>query len=288
MAAIDNTSLAATIDEVWDHSVLDAKYATAVIMPRVMNKSGLVEKSGDIIHLPIQKKVVVGSVSAAGVFTPDAQTLTQVDLTVNTWKYVAEETLDQAEAQSFYSPESDFPTRAGKGLAVDYDTALAALYSDITTNVVGSEANPSTFDDTPLLAAMQKVEDSNIDIEGNMSWILPPIAFYGGLYKLDRFTDADKTGLPKSVLTSGFRTQLLGIPAYRATSTILTTVNSNCLKAFLLHKETFAIGMSIKNKFKRAERTAGLVLSTVCVMQSLYGVKTVREDHSCLLNIKNS
>lgn len=288
MAALDNTSLAATIDEVWDHDVLDARYANAVIVGRVLNKSGLVEKSGDIIHIPIKKRRVIGTVAAGGGFTPDAQTLTQVDLTVNTWKYVSDETLDQAEAQSYYSPESDFPKGAGAVFGEDNDTALGALHGDITTNVVGTEANPVTFDDTPLLAAVQKLADTNIAKPGmfdSLSWILPPIAYYGGLFKLDRFTDADKAGLPKSVLTTGFRSPILGIPGYE--STLLTTVGS-ATKAFLLHKETFAIGFSIKNKTKRADRTAGLVLSSVIVMQSLYGVKTVRENHAVKINIKNS
>lgn len=284
MAALGNTELAATIDEVWDLTVLDARYAASVLMPRILNKSDKVARSGDIIHIPIKKRRVVGSVAAGGGFTPDAQTLTQVDVTVDTWKYVSDETTDQAEAQSYYDPESDFPKGAGAALAEDYDGAIAGLYTGLTSNIIGNTDTGSVFDDSMMLAGMLRLSDRNIPKNG-LSFALPPIAFYGGLFKLERFTNADITGFPKSVLTTNFRFPLLGIPAYE--STLLKTVTS-ITKGLLFHKEAFAIGMSINNVVKRAERTAGLVLSNVIVMSGLYGVKTVREDHACLINIKTT
>lgn len=288
MAQLTNTELSATIDEVWDLSVMEARYAESVLMPRIMNKSDLVKKSGDTIHIPIKKRLVVGTVSASGGFTPDAQTLTQVDVAINTWKYVSNETLDQTEAQSYWSPESDFPKDAGKVLAEDYDSAIAALYSGFTSNIVGREDNPSVFDDDAILSSMLKLADRNIP-RNSLSFILPPIAFYLGLFKIDRFTDADKSGLPKNVLTSNFRFPLLGVPAYE--STLLSTVgagSTQVVKGLLLHKEALAIAMQLNNKFKRADATAAAKLSTIVVMESLYGVKTVREDHGVVINIRNS
>ena len=282
MGALTNTELAATIDEVWDLTTLEARYAAAVIMPRILNKSDNVSRSGDIVHIPIKKKRVVGSVTAAGAFTPDAQTVTQVDVTVDTWKYVSDETTDQAEAQSYYDPASDFPEGAGKALGEDYDGAIANLYTNLTSNIVGNVSAGSVFDDSLMLASMLKLANLNVP-KASLSYVLPPIAFYGGLFKLERFTNADITGFPKTVLTTNFRFPLLGIPAYE--TTLLKTV-TDITKGFLLHKEAFAIAMSINNKIKRSERTAGLVLSNVVVMQGLYGVKTVREDHACLINIK--
>lgn len=288
MAQLTNTELNATIDEVWDLTVMEARYQESVLMPRIMNKSDLVKKSGDTIHIPIKKRLVVGTVSASGGFTPDAQTLTQVDVSINTWKYVSNETLDQAEAQSYWSPESDFPKDAGKVLAEDYDSAIAALYPNLVSNVVSREDNPGAFDDDAILSSMLKLRDRNVPLNG-LSFILPPIAFYLGLFKIDRFTDADKSGLPKSALTTNFRFPLLGVPAYESTLlSIVGTGPSAAVKGFLLHKETLAIAMQLNNKFKRAEATAAAKLSTIVVMESLYGVKTVREDHGVLINIRNS
>lgn len=286
MAQLTNTQLSATIDEVWDLDVLQARYAAAVIMPRVLNRSDLVKKSGDTIHIPVKKRLVVGTVASDGGFTPDAQTISQVDVSINTWKYVSNETLDQTEAQSYWSPESDFPKDAGAVLGEDYDGAIATLHTGLTSNVVGSEANPAPFDDSVMLAAMLKLADRNIP-KNALSFILPPIAFYLGLFKLDRFTDADKAGLPKNVLTTNFRFPLLGVPAYE-TTLLKTPGGTTAIKGFLLHKETFAIGMQLNNKFKRAEATAAAKFSTIVAMESLYGVVTVREDHGVVLNIRNS
>lgn len=286
MAILSNTELSATVDEVWDLTVLQARYANAQIMPRILNKSDLVKKSGDTIHIPIKKRQVVGTVTTGGAFTPDAQTLTQVDVSINTWKYVSNETLDQTEAQSYWSPESDFPKDAGAALAEDYDSAIAALHSNITSNVVGDPNSPPAFDDTAMLAAFMKLADRNIPRQ-SLSFILPPAAFYNGLFKLDRFTTANQTGLDKSVLQTNYRFPLLGVPAYETTLlTQVTGTGATAYKAFLLHKEALAIAMQLNNKFKRAETTAAAKLTTIIVMESLYGVRTVREDHAVVINVR--
>lgn len=284
MAQTTNTTNAAVIDEVWDLTVLQARYEGAVIMPRVLNKSDLVKRSGDIIHIPIKKRKVVGTVAADGGFTSDAQTLSQVDVVVNTWKYVSDETLDQTEAQSYWSPESDFPEDAGKALAEDYDTAIASLYADLTSNVVNTEADPKPVADDTILEAFLKLRKRQIPLKG-LSFILPPEGWYRGLFKLERFTDADKSGQGKNTLISGARFQLFGVPGYESTL-LQTPTGTSAIKGFLLHKETFAIAMQMNNKFKRADATAAGRLSSIVVMESLYGVKTVREEHSCLINIQ--
>ena len=265
----------------------DARYANAVIMPRVLNKSGLVSKSGDIIHLTYKLRYTVGDVTAAtGAFTPQTITPTSVAVTVDQWRQVAIETVDRATAQSFWDPESDFPKDAGRAMAEDYDDKIADLYSNLTSNVVGDVTNPGIFDDIQMLEAMLKLADRNIP-KDSLSFILPPVAFYRGICTKPAFRDADKTGLPKSVLTTNFRLPLLGIPAYE--STLLNTSGNELAKAaFLIHKHTFAIGMQKNNEIKRAEGTAAGKLSYIMVLNSLYGVTTFREDHGALIYIRVS
>ena len=284
MASLSTTELNATTDEKWDHDLDDARYQAGVILNRVLNKSALVKQSGDIVNLTYKPKLTVNTVGSNGTFTPTAYTLTNVQVAVNVHQYVAIETEDRAKAASFWDPESDFPKDAGLALGESYDTALAALYTDLTSNVIGDSTNPAPFDDVPVRTALLKLRDRNIPIE-DLSFILPPIAFYLGLFTQDRFTDADKAGLPKNVLTTNFRFPLLGVPAYETTK---VAVSGTAYKGLLLHKSTFAIAMQLNNKYARAERTAALVFSAVAAVESLYGVKTFREDHGVLINIRNS
>ena len=286
MASFSTTELNATIDEKWNMDVDDARYDAAVIMPRIMNKSDLVKKSGDIINLTYKSKYTVGAVGANGAFVPQVFTPTNVAVTINQHRQVAIEIEDRAAAQSFWDPDSDFPKDAGRAMAVDYDTAIAALHSDLVSNVVGDATTPTPFDDVQMRVAMLKLSDRTIP-KDDLSFILPPIAFYLGIAAQPTFVDANKSGLPKNVLTTNFRFPLLGIPAYE--STLVATTNGTVTrKGFLIHRSTFAIGMQKNNEIKRAERTASLVFSYVVAMQSLYGVRTFREDHGCVINIRNS
>ena len=278
----DNTALNSTIDEKWDMDLEEARYANAVIMPRITNRSSIVKKSGDTINVTVKGKYAANDVGSGGSLTTQTISLTSVPILIDKHKEVTAETEDKAMAQSFWNPESDFPVDAGKAMAEQVDTDIANLYSDLTTNVIGSEASPVEFDDVPLRAAMLKLADLNIPLT-ELSWLLPPVAFYKGLFTQDRFTDADRAGLPKNVLTTNFRFPLLGVPAFE--STLLATVGES-RKAMLLHKSAMAIAMQLNNTFKRADRTASLVLSSVVSVNSLYGVKTIREDHGVLVNVK--
>jgi len=284
MASFSNTELNAVVQELWDQEVDDARYATAVLMPRVMNKSGIARKKGDIIHMTVEGRFTVGDVGANGAFVPQVYTPETVAITINQHKQIAISIEDKTDSQAFWTPESTFPKQAGKGMAEDYDSALSALHTDLVSNVVGDEGNPSAFSTERMRAAMLKLDDRNVPMQ-DRSFVLPPIAFYNGVLAETQLTDADKAGLPKSALTTGFRSALLGTPAYY--STLLKTVGTS-LKGFLLHKSTFAIAFQRNNEIKRADRTSALFLADVIVAQSLYGVKTFRENHGVVINVANS
>lgn len=289
MAVFDNTALDNTINEVWDMEVDDARYANAVVMPRVLNKSSLVEKSGDIINLNYKQRYSSGDVTAAtGAFTPSTITPQKVQVTVDQWKYVAVETVDKSEAQSFWDPKSDFPKDAGAVLAETYDNALLDLDTNLTTNVVNSDANsPTTFSETEMLAAMLKLADLNVP-KDSLSWILPPVAFYKGIATKPDFVNANRTGLPKSILLTNYRFRLLDIPTYESTLCNSAGVGNVSRTGLLIHKSVFAIAMQKNNEIKRAEATASGKLSSIVIVNSLFGVKTFREDHGVRVHITAS
>lgn len=285
MAVLDNTSLNASIDEAWDLVVEEGRYAESTIVPRIMNKSDLVKRSGDSVNLTYEPTLTVGAVTGAtGAFTPQAYTLNSVAVSCDQWVQCAIEVLDKANFQSFYSPESTFPSRAAKAMAEQFDTHLGSLYSGFTTNTVGTSSEPFVFDDVMCLSAMLKLADKKIP-KNELSFILPPIAFYKGIFTKPEFRDADKTGLPKSVLSTNFRESILKVPAYE--TPLLTTVDQAKV-GYLLHKSAMAIAMNKKNDFRRAEGTAAGKFSLIVAMQSLYGVKVFREDHGVALYIRNS
>ena len=290
MAVYSNSELTGiTIDRVWDRVLLENRYAKAALMPKVLNKSDKVRKSGEIVSIDIEGALSTGTVTGStGAFTPAAPVPTQVNLTVDTWQYVAIEITDQAKVQSFWDPNGSFPKNAGKALAVAYDTALAALHSSITTNVIGDVDNPEAFGDGAARSGLLKLADLNVPLE-DLNFFLPPVGFYSGLMAQVEFTAAHFTGSEKSTLISGQMKPLLGVPI-----TVLTTLATvagaagNVRKGLLLHKESLAIAMQMEHDYKLVDRAPAGFLSHAGVTQSLYGVKAVRQNHAAVFNIRAS
>jgi hypothetical protein len=281
MADFGPTQLNYTTQELWDQKVEEARYANAVIVNAVSNKSEIAKKKGDIIHVPIDQKLSVVTVGSDGTFTPQNYTISGSDITLNQWKAVPVQILDQAASQSFWTPASSFPTNAGKALAVQYDTDLAGLYTGVAAaNVVGNPASPAAFGRSHGQEALFKLADSNVPLT-DLTFILHPVSWMGGLLNETQLTDANTSGNDKSALISGNMFSLLGVPV--KLSTCIAEV-AGVKKNLLLHKSALAIAWSKSNTFEKVRSTANLTLADLLVMQSVYGYATIRSDHFAVIN----
>jgi hypothetical protein len=223
-----------------------------------------------------------------GAFIPQVVTIAGVNLVINTNVQVAIEVEEISVAQSYYNPLSTFTKSAGKAIGLDYDAKIAALHSDLNLTAVGTDAAPVIFGVDAMLTGLKRIAEANIPMDdGALSFILPPAAFYDGLLREQQLTAADMAGVPKNVLTSNYRFSLRGVPFYESNS-LANNAAVNGKKGLLIHKSAFAIGMQRNNLVREADRTAGLVLSTVKIVFSLYGVITVRTDHGVVCNVRTS
>lgn len=279
----DNTALNSTVRELWDTQIEDARYAKGVILNRVSNKSGIASKKGDIIHVTINQRYTVGTVGSDGSFTPQNYTLATVDVTLNQWEQIAIRILDRAQAQSFWSPDSKFPSDAGAAFAARYDAQIAALHSSVAAgNSVGSAASPSSFDKTLAQEAMLRLASTNIPLE-ELSWCLHPSAYYAGLLNETQLTSASDMGVSKNVLTTGYVFPLLGAPVYLSTS-IVETGTPAVKKNLLLHKSAIAIAWQKNVDIDRASTVGAGVAGQMVLAQALYGQSVIRSDHFVVIN----
>lgn len=279
----DNTALNATVRELWDEKIEDARYAKGVILNRVANKSGVAQKKGDVIHVTIDQKYTVGTVATDGSFAPQNYTPGTSDVTLNQWEQISIRVLDRAQAQSFWTPDSKFPSAAGAAFAARYDAQIAALHSGVAvTNVAGSTSTPSAFDKTLAQEAMVRLANQNIPLE-ELSWVLHPVAYYSGLLNEAQLTQADASGQSKNVITTGYVFPLLGSPVYLSTN-IVETGTPAVKKNLLLHKSAIAIAWQKNTDIEHVRTTANLVLADLFVAQSLYGQSVIRSDHFVVVN----
>lgn len=309
MASFGDTQAAAFLNQVWDTEVLQARYGAAVIMPRILNRSSLVSESGQIIHIPVKPRFAGGDVGSAGEFTAEQQTITDVQVNVNTWKYVAVEVPDKTSKQSVVTLETELPNQFGERLAEFYDADIADLFVTLTgfdgTNPgvgLGTPGIGQTFDEGTALAAVLVMRRRNIKLE-DLSWILPPEAYYLGWLTKERMNNANTAGLAKNNLITNMRQPILGIPGFESTLLNGTTsvddasasLNpastpniSGTSAAALIHTEAAAIAMQINNKYERFRVTPAGRLANGIVAHELYGLRAVRANHGLVMYIRNS
>lgn len=310
MASFADTNAAAVENQVWDTQVLQARFGKAVISKVILNKSELVSDSGQIIHIPIKPRFSGGDVTqSTGAFTPEAPTLTDVQVNVNTWKYVSVEIVEKTSKQSIVTLETELPSQFGERLAEFYDIDLANLFGSFTgfDGVTGGLGlgTPGTgidFDDSTATAAVAFLRRRNIPLDG-LSWILPIEAWYYGWLLKERLTTAYATGLDKSVIITNSRQPIFGIPAMESnllngtTAVDDSSVSLNpasgpnvagTTAAFLVHKEAMAIAMQINNKYRRYDAAPAGRLANGIVASELYGKQVVRANHALPIYVRNN
>lgn len=284
VALITNTELAATIDEKWRMDILEALYAASTVVPRVLNASGDVKQSGDIINVTVDVALTVQTVGTDGTFNLTAITPTSVALAVDQWKLVQLGTTNRSEWQSFWDIKSSFPKSAGKALAAVQDASLLALYTGLTGLAqVGSEGNPVTFGKVTATSALLRLAQANIPMN-DLTFVVPPDAIFAGILQETDFTDASMTGAGQSALVDGkWKMNIVGVPI--AMTTQASVVGGAVIKAALIHKNAWAIAIQKNQEIERFSMAAGGFSGRAVKMETLYGTKTIRSDHGCVINI---
>lgn len=282
MAQIAATEANAAIVELWRTVAFKALFAPMVAKNRILNVTQDIAEMGDILHIKINPKPTVGNVTAAtGAFTAEAITITNIDLTVNLWKYVAHDVVDIADVQSDIDLIQNFSQAFVPAIGEQIETDILALWSSATTNAALGDADSGTaFGDDLILPAILVID--NLDIpETDRSFILPPVGTLQ-LMKNDKFVDAHRTGLPKGAMTNGVLADIYGNPAYK-TSRVATS--GNIRKGLYLHRNGLAVGIQRNIKIEKFARTQ---FSTPFAASVLYATGVARNNHTQVLNIKTT
>lgn len=281
MAQITATEATAAIREIWRLTALKALFEDMVVRNRVLSVTEDISQMGDILHVKINPTpTVVDITPTTGAIAFEAVTIQNVDLTVNKWKGVAHDVVDIADIQSDIDLVQNFTQAFVPALGNQIEQDLLALWSSATTNAeIGDGTSGEAFGDDVILPATLVMDNNKIP-DKERSWILPPSAI-NQLRKDRKFTDANVLGTPKAVQTTGFQTDLYGIPVYKTTN---VATNGSVRKGFLLHKNGLMVGIQQNIKMEKFARTQ---FSTPFAASVLYGVAVCRNNHNQVVNLKN-
>lgn len=277
--AIDNTELDVIIPELWSEDLLSGTYQAAQVANRVQRVDSDVSAFGDTLHLPAMPQISVNDVTAAtGAISVQDLTLTENQLLVNKWKECSFTFTNKATKQAKLDAIAAFKKDSPGAMIDQCETDLLGLYSDVTTNVVGSSTD--VINEDLLLAAMVKLLNSKFGAAMRQSDRVS-FVFYTGAFaqvkKVDVWNSAQITGYNEGGQMNMTVDALYGVPVFFNANVVSA---SSERKNLLFLREAFALGVQKNIGFQEIPNTG---LARTFAADWLYGVKTRAESRAVLI-----
>ncbi len=290
--AVDNTSAATFIPEIWSDEVI-AAYKSNLVMANLVKKMSMTGKKGDTIHVP---KPTRGSATAKVAETAvTIQNSVESEVLININKHFEFSRLieDITEVQALASLRQFYTGDAGYGLAKQVDNDLFALAKSFGNGDGSSFVNTGSFQinttsgaleaydadgtadigafsDAAFRALIQKQDDADVPMD-NRSFVVPP-SLRNAIMGIDRYTSTDFVN-GKGVET-GKIGNLYGVDVY--VSTNVPTLESGVRGAQLIHKDTNVLAeqQAVRSQTQYKQEFLG----TLYTADTLYGVQVMRPE----------
>jgi len=298
--AVDNTSAATFIPEIWSDEVI-AAYKSNLVMANLVKKMSMTGKKGDTIHVPKPSRGAATAKAANTAVTIQNSVESEVLININKHFEFSRLIEDITEVQALASLRQFYTGDAGYGLAKQVDNDLfelaksfgdgdgsswvnsASYYCDASTGLTAYAADTvgptDSFSDQCFRDLIQKQDDADVPYD-NRAFVIPP-SLKNAIMGIDRYVSSDfVSGRAVENAKIG---ELYGIPIYVTSNTVVAeaaadnSANTGDVKAAILfHKDTFILAMQqnvrTQTQYKQ-EWLADLVTA-----DTVYGVKTYRPD----------
>ena len=306
--AVDNTSAAKFIPEIWSDEVV-AAYKSNLVIANLVKKMGMSGKKGDTIHVP---KPIRGSATAKAANTAvTIQNSTEEEVLIAIDKHFEFSRLieDITEVQALASLRQFYTGDAGYGLAKQIDSDLFQLgkkFGDdngsgsdwvhsntynfsggagIETYAADAVAAGDVFNDAGFRAAIQKLDDADVPMDGR-SFVVPP-SIRNAIMGVDRYMSSDF--VDGRGVKNGQIGNLYGIDVYTTSNCpVLETAAQNSAGgivkgALLFHKDAMVLAeqQAVRSQTQYKQEFLGTLYTADC----LYGTQVLRPEAGLVLAV---
>ena len=304
--AIDNTSSAVFIPEIWSDEVV-AAYEKNLVLANLVKKMSMQGKKGDTIHIPKPSRGSANAKAENTAVTIQNPSNTEVQVVVN--KHFEYSTLieDITEVQALASLRQFTTSDAGYALAKQVDDDLfslgksfgdgdgsswatsAAFYNDGTNGTsayaVDTVAAADVFTDAFFRDMVQKLDDADTPMDGRFLAIPP--ALRNAIMGIDRYVSSDF--VDGRGVNNGKIGNLYGIDIYVTSNCPLieaaadNSAGGDVRGAILGHKDTMVMaeqqGIRSQAQYKQE------FLGTLYTADRLYGTQVLRPETGFVLAV---
>ena len=304
--AVDNTSAAKFIPEIWSDEVV-AAYEKNLVLAPLVKKMSMVGKKGDTIHIP---KPTRGSANAKvenQAVTIQNAVEDEVIVTINKHFEYSRLIEDITEAQALASLRQFYTGDAGYALAKQVDDDLftlgksfgdgdgsswvnsAVFYNDATSGTSAYAADTVTtsdvFTDDFFRDMVQKMDDADVPMD-NRFLVIPP-SLRNAIMGITRYTSSDFVN--GRTVNNGQIGNLYGVDIYVSSNVpVIETAADNAAGgairgALMGHKDTMVLaeqqGVRSQTQYKQE------FLGTLYTADRLYGTQVIRPESGFVLAV---
>lgn len=305
-AAFTPTQVAATTPAIWGDVLNEPNFPKAVLANFFTDLSYLMENGGNLVHVPnIYTNIFTASTQSTEGNGVVDQSVAQVDvtLTVNTHIYVAwifgDQTMKQLATQ--YKLNEAYAREAKNVLMVALENSLAALWSSLSTNIIGDTT--TVLSDAEVRQAINALDQLNYDLT-ETAFFFHPYVFWnqlGGIIKYysqysSSFNFIRTGNFGPADNTRGLRGVLYDQPCY-VTTQIVSGLQT--FRNLFAHPSCF--GYAIQNPDVMSDGTGSNTgrirvqadyllqnLGMLTVADMIYGVAVLREPAGCVVNANST
>lgn len=303
---VNKTAADKFIPEIWSDEVI-AAYQKNLVLANLVNKMTMRGKKGDTLHIPKPTRGVATAKSANTAVTIQADTETEVLVSIDQHFEYSRFIEDIVEVQALASLRRFYTEDAGYALAKKVDDQLFLLGRSfgngagstwINSNVYYSNAgtalgayaedtvaSTSTFTDVVFRALIKLMDDQDTPMDGRF-FVVPP-SVRQAIMGIDRYNSSDF--VDGRGVNNGQIGSLYGIDIYVSSNCPIietdaqNTAGGDVKAAILGHKDTMVLAeqMSVRSQTQYKQE----YLSTLYTADTLYGVKVVRPETGFVLAV---
>lgn len=260
------TTAAKYIAEVWTKKIEKPFYNELYFADLVTRRDGLVSSGGNKINIPFLSSYNARDKTAGTSITYDANTETEIEMSINKYKYLAFVIEDITALQSNYNLQETYRGAMAESIARAMDTDLGSLHASAGTNIAGG----ATIDDADILAAIYALDAANVPQTGRAGIVAAKVMNdLRGINKYSAYDQTGKTGLAasgKNLLGSVY-----GFDIYMSNNVVDDTTNTHSL---FFHKSGLSLAVQQKPKFKMEDSVDELGVKMA--LHTVYGVAVER------------
>ena len=243
---MSSVTLAAQIPEIWGRMINNFFQESLIMANFFTDRSDELYDGGDTIYTPNITEMTATSKTNGSEVTLNANTDTNVTLTVSTWyecSFLIEDR-EAAQIKRSWKLVELYTKNAGFTVASVLEAAIAALFLTFSNTVGASTTNLVDSDILNAIATLESNIKGNI-YNGDVAWFFHPYTFWRQVQSLDKFSLAtnspvnDPTG--KKPMYS-----LYGLPIFVSVSVPYVSSTTGRANALVhkdaIHYATLALG----------------------------------------------